>query len=87
MLVVFFTHEIIRKHTASRSVFKQRSIYGISGEMDISHNGASDKDISDSTQVRVICFIQRCDIVQFEVEILVYRFECASNRKVVFKLG
>ena len=63
--------------------------------MDVSDDGTSNENISDGVlkerlerlstikdrtyQMRIVSIIQSGDIVEFQVEICVYRFECPSD--------
>lgn len=54
--------------------------------MDVSHDAASDEDVFDAAQVRVLELVEHDDVVEFDVQILVDGFEGAADGDVVLEL-
>lgn len=77
---------LLRKGLSPCRVLEQRGVDGVCRQMHVPHNAAADENVAHSTEMRVVCFVERRNVVELEVEVLVDGFERAADREVVLEL-
>lgn len=65
---------------------QQGAIHSVGAHVHIAHGGASDKQVFHRLHVGVLVVVQTYDIIQLQIQVLVYGFQGAPDLYVVLQL-
>ena len=71
---------------SSSGILEKSGVHGSRRQMHVSHDGASNEQVSDRRQMREFVLLHSSHVFQLDVHELVHRLENASDLQIVFEL-